>query len=424
MLSRTRIFVLLSLMGLHLSAMAVSANFTNIQQLLNTGKAEVAYQRLLSLQSKYEGGLEYDLLMAQAALLTERANVALFVLERVLILRPRHYQARLLMANAYARLGRPELARAELSIIIAAKSIRPQLKQQAESMLEQLAAAQNKSRLLAYVALGFGYDGNANSSTASQTFLGFNLSPESRATPSTSETLNLGMSWQHQLESKSIFFTTLDWRSNLFPQARYINNELVSYQIGWQMPRRYVMTYKGSNVNVNGIYNNTGNHLSGVWYVGKQRQSNIFLRIGEQHYHDSQSIKDVTQYQLGGKTSLSNWMKNTNLVTILAQDVATSPVSPYGRDLFGLNISKKFKVMNPFTVRIGAGVLYSQYRGLFFGLERQERQSSLNVGFHTMRWKYWELGLDLTYTDTLSSIALYDYERFTLSLNFKRNYVR
>lgn len=424
MVFRTQIFVLLLLLGVYTQTFAVGTHLTEIQQLLHQGESETAYARLLAMQITHEGELEYDLLLVQAALITDHANVALFVLERILIVHPRHYQARLLMASAYVRLGRPALARSELRIILAAKSAQPQLKQQAESMLAQLSAEKRKSRLDAYVAMGFGYDGNANASTDSQTFLGFDLSPESIATPSMSEMLNIGSSWQHQLASRSIVYATLDWRSSLFPQAVYANNELLRYQLGWQKPRYYAFVYQGSSVNTNATFNNSGNHLFGMWHTGKRRESNVFLRIGEQHYLTSQNIKDVTQYMLGSQISLAEWIKDTRLVTILSQDVAVLPTSPYGRNMIGLNMQTKLKSMNPFTVNIGGGVLYSEYEGLFFGQGRQEQQFSLNVGLHTKRWTNWELALDLSYTDTRSTIVLYDYDRFTLGLNFKRNYVR
>lgn len=426
MLSRTRIFVLLSLMGFYSSALAANSNFTNIQQLLNQGKADIAYERLVSMQAKHEGELEYDLLLAQAALLSKRANIALFVLERVLIFQPRHYQARLLIANAYARLGRPGLARNELSMIMAAKSAHPQLKQQAETLLAQVNAAQTTNHIRGYVEMGFGIDQNANSSTESLTFLGFNLSPESIATPSMSQSLKLGMSWQKKLKSKSALFTTLDWSSNLFPQAVFVNNEVINYQFGWQKSNRYSLSARGTRVSLTGKAGREGSHndqyISGQWKLGKSRKSSLYLRIGEQHFLPAEEIRDVTQYQFGGQLSLAKWMKNTQLSTVLAQDVAVLPDSPYGREQIGVNLRTKLQFMNPVTVSMGVGVLYSDYRGLFFGLGRQERQFSLDVGLHTKRWTNWELGLDMSYTDTWSSIELYDYDRFTLGLKFKRNY--
>jgi len=415
-------------MGFYSPLMAGTVDFSDIQKLLSKGEAEAAYVRLISMQAKYEGELEYDLLMAQAALLTERTNIAQFVLERVLIIQPKHHQARLLMASAYARLGRPVLARAELLVVLAAKTAKPKVKKQAESMLKQLSAAETTNRMAAYVAMGFGYDGNANAATSSQTFdvfgITYDLTPQSTATRSMSAMLNLGMSWQHQLESKSLVFATLDWRANIFPQASFVNNDVARYQFGWQKPRHYSLVYQGGNVNVDAAYNNASNHLLGMWNIGKRGDSNIFLRVGELHYLASQNSKDVMQYQLGGTFSLEKWVKETNLATILAQDVAVLSTSPYGRDMIGLNMRTKLKTLNPFTVSIGAGVLYSEYRGLFFGLGRQERQSSLNVGLHTKRWTNWELSLDLAYTDTWSTVTLYDHERFTLGLKFKRNYVR
>lgn len=428
MVFRTYILVLLLLMGVFTQAKAVDTRLTEIQQLLGKGESETAYARLLVMQSEHEGELEYDLLLAQAALLTGRSNIALFVLERVLILRPGLYQAHLLMANAYAHLGRASLAKAELRIILAAKSVQPALRKQAESMMAQLSAVEPASRLDVYIAMGFGFDSNANTSTSSQTFLGFNLLPESIATPSMSEMLNMGLGWQQRRASNSIFYTKVDWRTNLFPQASFVNNQITRYSLGWQKPWRYAVEYQGTSVDVTGMVDRSGSHndmhLYGVIYTGKKRQSNVNLRIGQQSYLPGESIKDVRQYILSGQWALSDWRKSTYLVTTISHDVAILPNSPYGRSTAGLDLRTIVKTMNPFTVSIGTGVLYSEYRGLFFGLGRQDLQSSLNMGFHTKRWTNWELGLDLAYTDTWSSIALYDYTRFTLGLTFKRNYQR
>ena len=421
MVSRLHIFVLFSLIFVSSTVWAASTEFADIKVLLGKGEAETAYQRLESIQAQYEGLAEYDLLLAQAAILTERANLALFILDRLVISQPNHYPARWLMANAYARLGHTDLARTELSSIVASGAVDPQLKQQAVSMLAALNAAGSRHQLQAFVAMGFGYDTNANASTTNQTFLGFDLSPESVATASMSEMLNLGMSWQYQFSAHSVLLTSLDWRNNIFPQASFVNNELAQYQVGWQNPQHYALMVQASQVSVDGVYSSGGNHILGLWYLG---DTNIFLRAGEQGNQIAQNVKDVSQYLVGGKVSLSHWLKNTSLTGLVAEDIAIQPDSPYGRSIYGLNLSTDLQILNPFTVRIRGGVLYSDYRGLFFGLGRQERQSNLSVGLHTKRWKHWDLDLDLAYADIWSTIALYDYERFTMGLTFKRNYQR
>ena len=82
-------------------------------RLIKAGKADEAYALLEPEQSRRAGDPDYDYLLGIAALDSGRSTEAIFALERVLAVRPKHLQARAEIARAYLASGEKAAAKQE-----------------------------------------------------------------------------------------------------------------------------------------------------------------------------------------------------------------------------------------------------------------------------------------------------------------------
>ena len=406
---------------------AAASNTSVLQQaqgLLSRGEGQAAYELLLPLEDRLAGDPAYDLLLAQAALLVGQANIALFILERVVFSHPRQYQARLLMATAYFRLEAYEQANEVLEALLQEEAVDGQTLRQAHQMREEILRHTRRNSLNAYAGFGLGNDSNANAATASLTFLGYDLAANSIATPSASMAATVGAQSSHRLAARSVLFTAVDWAANQYPDATFVNNDSLGFQLGWQKNGKYVLAYQSQTVNVADAFNNRGNHIYGMVNSDTPMKWRPFLRLGEVRYDAGSSIKDVSQAIIGTQFSLSDWIRGSRMSILLAEDMAIESGSPYGRSYTGMQFHTESRYLNRITVAFKAGILYSQYHGLFFGSRREERQSNIGMDVRYRAAGSWDCSLYAGLTDSWSTIALYQYDRLTVGLNIKRNFVR
>jgi tetratricopeptide (TPR) repeat protein len=106
------------LVGTAPAVLGQSTELGRAQNLVREGKAEEAWKLLSPLERQYAGQPEFDYLLAVAALESGRANLATFILERVVVANPGHVAARLELARAYFALGDFERAEREFDFVL------------------------------------------------------------------------------------------------------------------------------------------------------------------------------------------------------------------------------------------------------------------------------------------------------------------
>src|SRR5258708_4954616 len=134
------------------------------RRLLQEKNPQAAYQLLQPLESQRAGDPEYDYLLGIAALDSGERERAVFALERVLAVNPNHAQARAEIARAYFLLGEKENALREFQNVRATNPPEA-VKQTIYPYLSPLAVA--PTQLNGFLEIGFGWDSNGNSATAS-----------------------------------------------------------------------------------------------------------------------------------------------------------------------------------------------------------------------------------------------------------------
>lgn len=391
---------------------------------LSRGEAAAAYQMLLPLEARLSGTPQYDLLVAEAALESDRANIALFVLDRLAFAHPQLVEAQLLMAQAYIRLGTYLQAQQVLQKLLSRPRLDGRAHRRAVSLMLVVTARLHPTSLSGYLDIGVGHDSNANSATASTSFLGYDLSANSRATPSATESSALGVRYTYTQKSGSQWFSAVDWASNRFPDANFVDNDRLGVQLGWQKDGRYVVGLQAQTVNLDGVFNNRGDHLYALMRTETRLHWQPFLRVGRIGFDTASRKKEVSQAIIGTQFSLSDWIRGAGMSILLAEDTAILPDSPYGRRYAGWQLYQESHFPRRLSLHSKLGVLYSQYQGQFYGIDRGDRQTSLGMELKYRADREWELGLSTAWVDSWSSVALYQYERFTLGLNIRRTFVR
>jgi hypothetical protein len=103
---------------------------------------------------------------------------------------------------------------------------------------------------------------------------------------------------------------------------------------------------------------------------------------------------------------------------ILGMDVAREAGSPYNKVFTGLRYSTERygKQLISFS---SIGYLYSNYDGLFLGLPRTDQQLDIRFGLVTRAYGSWRPVIEIRIVDTVSSVALYDFTRYSLTVTMK-----
>ena len=147
-----------------LQSLAFADQITDRARLLLQQKnPRAAYRLLEPLESQRAGDPEYDYLLGIAALDSGERERAVFALERVLAVNPKHAQARAEIARAYFEMGEKENAKREFENVRASNPPEA-VKQTIDRYLSALEAG--PTRFSGFVELGFGHDSNVNSATS------------------------------------------------------------------------------------------------------------------------------------------------------------------------------------------------------------------------------------------------------------------
>lgn len=406
------------------SAAAARPLLERAEALLAAGDAERAYTLLMAEEQRFAGDLWFDYLLGVAALDSDRHGEAVFSLRRALMIEPGFSGARLELARAHYEAGNPSLARPLF-----------------ESLLDEAPPAEVRTVIEAYVdaidaprpapARGFrpfaelaaGYDTNANGSTDDNQFLGFTLAADNVETESPFARLTVGVNGSFpQGEQRSWYLNGQAYhRSN--PDASFVDSTVVTAQGGLAFQSGRLFGRIGADAYQtwrDGEDNQTwagadlllGRHLGDRW------QASISLRGGSLRHGDAIEVLDVDRilYSVG----LGYRFARETVLTLSAiggSDSERNTGSPYGNDRSGASLGLVSPLGRSY-LRLSAGVLTSDYDGLFFGAAREDTQTSVTaeIEFRDVGVTGLSIIPQLRYLDNDSDVDLYKYDRAELGV--------
>jgi FimV-like protein len=408
------------------------------RKLLADNKADAAYQLLAPHESEWAGDKDFDYLMGAAAVDSRRPDEAILSLQRVIASDPAYAAARMELARAYYEVGDNESARQEFEELLRENPpdyARRTINSYLLAIKGREAPKSRGPRLHYFVQGSLGYDNNANGSTSDNTFLGFTLNDQNVAKESGFAGVSYGASYVQQVVPRvtNQLSGQIDHRRNF--SASFVNYDraVINDAFNWHNGDvdldagvGIFATLLDSNFPFDGDYNQSGATLD----LGAHRQFGKNWRFGgDLHFialryarairvrNVNETIGDLTaEYYTGGKHELA-----LSAAAIFGNDDAIRTGSPYGRGLAGGRLAVSWLAIPKVRVFTYAGVLRSDYDGLFFGSDREDRQTTAGISAVCRLFQDQGLALipELAYTDNESDVSLFDYDRTVASVSLR-----
>jgi len=399
--------------------------------LLKNNEADKAISILEPEMENHAGELEYDFLLGQAALANNQPNLAVFALERAILSNPTQDGARYTLARAYADLGEIKQAKKELLYIIKTSN-NPRYKKLSANLANKLQEP-NKAKYSFVVKSGVGNDSNANSATENESFLGINLSKNSKATSSSTLMGQMTAGLSYPLSRKIDFSANADTFKLDYQDASFVNTSATSLGTGLsfktnrnnqeklQAFARYVEVDDEKNSQ------QVGAQFTHKLSLNRKNSISASLRGAQTKYADDFSVKDVNQISGGlqfqhRKRSKLKGFVGTSVTAIVGKDIPLESDSEYERTYIGAQAGL-FIADHRGKVNLVANFNYinSSYDTNFFGKERAENSIGSTVKVDIKLHSKWKISPNISYTRNFSSIDLYDFERaqMNVALSYK-----
>ena len=414
-----------------------SQEVPTIEELLQTANGllssgdTVGALALLQQNEGHVGNPDYDYLYGLALRGAGKTEEAMFALERVIAVDPSFAGARLELAQIYLSMGAKEDARREL-FLLQGQNAPPAALEAISQSLSELTEPVPESRFRYYLRSAAGFDGNANSATDLNTFLGFTLSETSRETSTAFSEVGGGLQFVGEKKGtrQLLAYGDLGHRFNF--DASFVNATTGRFGLAsrWKIDRQSrSVGLQAYRQNVSGDLNSQGASLVGNWNfdLSPQFTAGFFGRGGVVRFGDSQSVKDVNQFA-GGGTAVYRFASNLKAslggVILFGTDDATENDSRYDRDFYGLRVTAGWLFSPRLRGEIIGSVLQSDYDAVFFPEQfTQVREDTLTqLGTH-ISWRlnqHWVLDHYWNYQQNDTDVSVFDYDRVETHISATR----
>ena len=429
---RTLLIILISL-GISSNILASEVTdreqvFEEAKGLLRDGKAQSAYELLLSHESAWSGGDAYDYLLGIAALDSKNPGEAIFSLQRLVVRKPAFSGARLELARAYYDVGDIELARLEFDRLLQ-EDPPTKVRTTVNSYLEAIntRAKSYTSSTQYFFDFGVGYDSNAPAATDDNRFLSFILSPNNLEQSSSFAQVTGGVMWNKPIspEMQLLVNGSLMHRSN--PSTHFVDPSNASVGIGlaWRRAQHtanvgttFTASYldRKRNKNDYGLNANYGYKVNDTWRI------NSFFRYGALRFEDALDIQDVGQLMFGIGVDQMSDSSVLKVSLVGTSDDEKASNSNFGNDGYGLQATKTwfYDAGNRFFVNLSTST--TDYDDPFFGFDREDDIYSITAGNTWVKFPSpdWSLTVQINYSEKQSTVDLYEFERWEVGLFLRK----
>lgn len=418
-----------------LAATSATADDTSVlreaEVRVNAGRHAEALQLLAPREAELAGDPAYDYLLGLAYLETGEPGRAVLALQRAVAADARFAGARLELARAYYASGDYAEARREFETL-SDQNPPPAARQAIEEYLALIAARQRRMRMEYRLGSRVGYDSNANSATAADEFLGFDLLEQSRETSSPFAEFGAGAVVLKPLGPRLLLDTRLNLRRRNNPDASFVNalaaNASVGLrQVGEGYTRSLQLQYY--RLAIDGDLNSKGLALAGNWEFALSRQLRVglFGRLGQTRYGEDLRVKDVNQLLFGSSASYAFGLGDRGSVgaaLLLGSDDPRMSGSRYARDLVGLRLNAGWAFSPQIRAQVTAGVMQSDYDAIFFEQRyTSPREDTLSTIAVRLQWRLspqWLMTHEVAYSNNDTDVDVFAFERVETSLSFDR----
>ncbi|MDZ7644660.1 MAG: surface lipoprotein assembly modifier [Woeseiaceae bacterium] len=211
------------------------------------------------------------------------------------------------------------------------------------------------------------------------------------------------------------------------PDAPFVDATIVSGNGGfsWRrgafFGRAAIDAYYGardgeSNESFTGLDTAVGRRFGDNWSVS------LGLRGGAQRFDDSIDVLDVNRllYSVTLARRYANGVR-MDVAGIGGSDNEREAGSPYGNSKLGARAAVYLPLDHASRMQASVGLLQSDFDGLFFGAEREDRQltGALSMEFRDVFFDGLSISPRVRYVNNDSDVALYDYARTEFGIGLR-----
>lgn len=394
-----------------------------LQELVEQGQYERAYELGLALEAEHEGRPRFDFHHGLAALETGRYAEAIFALERVVLVRPEQLRVRLELARAHFLAGNYGAAEREFERVMATDppaSVKANIRRFTDR-IEQARSRQRRD-LSGWLALGGGHDSNINSATSDSivnTPIGdFELVRSGQEISDEFARIELGGRWREPLTKVS----------NLDLMGSFEHKENASggaFDLGVaRVNGGYTREFGANRLRV-------GARLQQVWLDDSQFQHSygVMLTLDRAlapgwigsltgaltavRYPDD-ALRETNQYLLSVAVMRSHGALTQTFSVYGADEPAVDdgPGSHNGRYFVGGMYQLRYDAgdLQPF-LRLGLQRARYDAAHPVFVSTRRDRTASAALGTDWRLGDALQLSVELNWTDVDSNLPIFDYDR-------------
>lgn len=414
---------------------------TKAQELIKAGDYKAAYELLEPLETERSGNVEYDMLLGISGVQGGENSRGIFALERVLAIEPNNIEARAMIAKGYYRAGEADNAKAEFNNVLSQKPNDQITKLVEDNMLAIDKATGQTTAFAAYLDFGIGHDSNINSATSSSTInasiagsplIPLTLTPSSQEQGSNFVNTAAGISVRVPLNKNVSAFGSLAGTAKFNWSDETFDTSSLDYSVGVNVKHNidnYTLALQGGSFSVNARTFREAMGLSGQWQrnVDDHNQVSVFAQGSQLEYQDN-SIRDARRYVVGGGWGHSFDGDKAKVLYLSAyggtERTDDSTYDFLSNRLYGLRALGQMAINYKLVAFTGVSYEHRKYdeQDPSFLITRRDNQYDFNIGLRYLPGNNFTIKPQLSYIDNRSNNNLYEFDRYILSINVRKDF--
>jgi tetratricopeptide (TPR) repeat protein len=409
---------------------------------IKAGNHKAAYELLLPLESERSGSVEYDMLLGIAAIEGGENSRGIFALERVLALEPNNIEARTMIAKGYYKAGEADNAKSEFNNVLS-QNPNAEITKLIENNMQAIdKATGQKTTFAAYLDFGIGHDSNINSATTASTInvsiapsfplIPFTLTAASQEQSSNFVNVAGGISVRTPINKNVSAFGSLTGTNKINWANEQFDPSSLDYSLGLSIKHNidsYTVALQGGSFSINGDTFREAIGVSGQWQrnLDDQNQLSVFTQLSKLDYPDI-SVRDAKRYIVGsawGHAFGGDKAKVTYLSAYAGKEETDDNDFDFlSHDIFGLRVGGQLSINYKLVAFAGISYEYRDYleQDPTFLIAREDNQLDFNVGLRYLPGFNFTIKPQISYIDNRSNNDLYEFDRWVVSLNIRKDF--
>lgn len=403
---------------------------------IQAGRAGEAYARLAPLVNTRAGDPDFDYALGLAAADSGKPAEAIIAFQRVLALQPNNAQARAELARAYALAGDIDTARAQFDTVVQDPSLPDPVRQRLDVVVRDFdrKIAGGGTDVTGFVDVSAGWDSNINSATnltqiSIPLFAGLGagaLGANARETDKAFYELQGGASVVSAVDRQTRLFGSVlgTWRDNIASDAFDQASATVTGGGAYTLASRDVVSLSAQFQN---FWLNDQSFRQAYGVIGQYTRllsggrALTFAGQGFRLDYNNDPLRDASRYGM----AVSYLDRLTILGASLGKEDTRNAAGDHLSYTYGgLNAAVEYPIQPGLNLIAGASGEWRAYDAAdpLFLDERDDKQIDASLGLKLLIAENFYVRPRITYTRNWSNIALYDYDRMTVSIGVRAEF--